>query len=342
MSKVLIVATSKKTRGGITAVINAYEKGPQWKKYHCHWIQTHRDGPIWIKLLYLVTSWIDYLIHLPFYDIVHVHFSLKNSAKRKLPFVKLAKLFKKRVIVHVHCGTQLEEIWNSDYNYLFTHADISIVLSDSLKKIIISKVKQKIDIRVCYNPCCAIIYKTQYYKTKTILFSGTLYEKKGYKDLLRAFHLISGDFPDWKIIFAGNGEINEGKRLSDELGIIEQVVFCGWIEGEEKDRAFKEASIFCLPSYAEGFPMAVLDAFSYGLPVITTPVGGIPDIAINGKNMLLFNPGDINDLAAQLSRLITNMILRDELSKESYHLAKTTFNINTINHQLKEIYQELS
>lgn len=49
--------------------------------------------------------------------------------------------------------------------------------------------------------------------------------------------------------------------------------------------------------YTVGFPMGVIDAWVYGLPVITTPVGGIPDIAIDGKNMLLFTPGDIDALA---------------------------------------------
>lgn len=77
-------------------------------------------------------------------------------------------------------------------------------------------------------------------------------------------------------------------------------MFLGWVSGEAKDNAFKEAMIFCLPSYAEGFPMSVLDAWSYGLPVITTPVGGIPDVAQDGVNMLLFNPGDIDMLAKQM------------------------------------------
>ena len=44
MAKVLVIATSRKTRGGITSVVKAHETGEQWKKYHCRWIETHRDG----------------------------------------------------------------------------------------------------------------------------------------------------------------------------------------------------------------------------------------------------------------------------------------------------------
>ena len=88
--------------------------------------------------------------------------------------------------------------------------------------------------------------------------------------------------------------------------------------------------------------MAVLDAWAYGLPVITTPVGGIPDIAEDGKNLLLFNSGDVNTLASQMEKFICNEELRKQLSDESIHLAKTIFNEQTINKQLTRIYQELS
>jgi glycosyltransferase involved in cell wall biosynthesis len=87
--------------------------------------------------------------------------------------------------------------------------------------------------------------------------------------------------------------------------------------------------------------MAVLDAWAYGLPVITTPVGGIPDIAKDGENLLLFEPGDVNKLSECIEALIDSDILREKLSKESLHLAQTTFNIETINNQISSIYSSL-
>lgn len=87
--------------------------------------------------------------------------------------------------------------------------------------------------------------------------------------------------------------------------------------------------------------MAVLDAWAYGLPVITTPVGGIPDIAIDGENMLLFNAGDIDKLAENMQRLIDDNELRNKIIKESVNLANTTFNIDTINNQIGSLYQEM-
>ena len=195
--------------------------------------------------------------------------------------------------------------------------------------------------RVVYNPCTADISTQKYVKKKQILYAGTVNARKGYRDMIKAFAKIASNFPDWQIVFAGNGEVEHGKKLARELGIESQTMFLGWVYGEAKDKAFKEATIFCLPSYAEGFPMSVLDAWSYGLPVITTPVGGIPDVAQDGVNMLLFNPGDIDMLAKQMKRMIEDNSLRNKISKQSTLLASTTFNIDTINKEIGEIYKEL-
>lgn len=110
---------------------------------------------------------------------------------------------------------------------------------------------------------------------------------------------------------------------------------------KEKDKVFKEATIFCLPSYAEGFPMAVLDAWSYGLPVITTPVGGISDIAIDGHNLLLFMPGNTHQLAKQMKEMIENIELRNSIANESIKLSRTVFDMMNINHEIEMIYINL-
>lgn len=341
-TRVLILATSRKTRGGITAVLKAHETGVQWKRFHCHWVQTHRDGNNVRKLLYLAFAWLDFLVRIPFYDIVHVHFSLGTTARRKVPFVKVAKALGKKVIIHLHCGSQINEIWNKDYTYLFSVADISLLLSENLLHMVEEHTGKGHDYRVCYNPCPQIRKEPILQKKKQILFSGTLYAGKGYQDLIRAFAKIAKKYPDWKVVFAGNGEVEKGKAISKELCIANQVEFLGWVSGEQKDRAFRESIIFCLPSYAEGFPMAVLDAWAYGLPVITTPVGGIPDVARDGENMLLFNPGDIDTLAKQMEKMIVDEKLRESIAEESTLLAHTTFNVKTINKQLGDIYEELT
>ena len=352
MPRVLVVATGRKTRGGITSVIKAHETGEQWKKYNCIWIQTHRDINAIIKLWYLGTAILEFLCLLPFCDIVHFHFSERTTAKRKCLLMPIAKLFRKKVISHFHAfslDSTIRSKCRDKYEYLFHNSDIVIVLSEYWRKALVEELGlDEKKVKILYNPCPLIepnnkneerrINKTEN-NNNEILYAGTVNHRKGYDDMIRAFAKVAPQHRDWKIVFAGNGEIEQGKALAMELGIADQTIFLGWVSGKEKDAAFRDATIFCLPSYAEGFPMGVLDAWAYGLPVITTPVGGIPDIAIEGKNMLLFNPGDIDALASQMERIISNDKLRQSIAVESTHLAHSTFNVQTINRQLGEIYE---
>lgn len=342
--RVLIVATSRKTRGGITSVLKAHETGAQWRGYRCQWIETHIDrGAVW-KLAYLLKGLFEFIVLLPLCKIVHIHTSEPPSAIRKCLFMALAKLAGKKVIVHFHAfssDTTINGKYKNVYRYLFMKADVVIVLSQIWKKYVSEAFDLDDKVRVVYNPCTAKVYPDIYKKRKQILYAGTVNARKGYKDMIRAFAKIARGFPDWQIVFAGNGEVEQGYALAARLGIAEQTVFLGWVSGEAKDKAFKETSVFCLPSYAEGFPMAVLDAWAYGLPVITTPVGGIPDVAQDGVNMLLFEPGDVEALASQMVRMMSDGALRDRISQKSKEFAKTIFDINTVNSEIGKIYNEL-
>lgn len=344
MNKVLIIATSHKTRGGITSVVNAHKKGKQWQEYHCKWIETHIDKGAGWKILYLIKGWLTFICLLPFCKLVHIHMSEPPSAIRKCLFMPFAKLLGKKVIVHFHAfspETTINSKYQKIYKYLFNEADCVIVLSQLWEKYVNDTFHLGDKVKVIYNPCTTEILKEEYVKKNQILFAGTVNARKGYADMIKAFAKIASEYPDWSIVFAGNGEIDNGKKLAKQYGIDNQTIFLGWVNGKAKDKVFKESKIFCLPSYAEGFPMAVLDAWAYGLPVITTPVGGIPDIAEDGKNMLLFNAGDTEKLAYNMKALIDNEDLRNHIIYESIKLSKTTFNIDTINKQIESLYQEL-
>lgn len=341
MTKVLVVATSRKTRGGITALLKLYEQSRMWQQCHCRWIGTHRDGGLLRKFCYMVKGLSLFLVLLPFYDIVHFHLGMHPSAIRKYPFFKIAKLFGKKTVVHLHLGTQVDEVWNTLYQTMFEQCDCGILLAESIKASVAKHIGNTDKLKVIYNPCPAITNTATYEKKNHILFAGTLYEGKGYLDLIRAFATIASRHPSWKIVLAGNGEEERARALTLELGITNQVELLGWVYGEAKHRSYSEAKALCLPSYAEGFPMAVLDAWAYGLPVITTPVGGIPDVAIDGENMLLFQPGDVNTLAEKLEQIITDEALRSKLMVSSKKMAAEKFSLDTVSSQIAEIYKSL-
>lgn len=350
--KVLIVATSRKTRGGITSVIKAHETGEQWKKYHCRWIETHRDGGSLRKLWYLITALIEYLFLLPFYDIVHVHTANGASAKRKSLFCRLAKAFGKKLIVHVHLGDEkylLDSKFNVDLKAEFVLADKILVLSPMWEKWmaqVFPEFKEKAV--VLYNPCPPFVTNTNDNRDKYILYAGTILRRKGYDVLIRGFGKIAKMHPDWKVKFAGNpyliegiNELEDGKHIAEELGITSQVEWLGWISGEKKEDVFRKASIYCLASESEGFPMGVLDAWAYGIPCVMTPVGGIPDIVIDGKEGLLFPVGDVDNLAEQLDKLMSSEGLRHDIVRETDKLVRDVFCAEVICKQLDKIYSSL-
>lgn len=339
--KVLVLSTSRYTHGGITAVLKLYEQSEMWQRYHCRWIGTHRDGNNVRKMLYYLRAVVQYVFLLPFFDIVHFHISLPRTVQRKYPLFKLAKILGKKTIIHLHCGSQIDNIWSQKYQTMFEQCDCGILLSESLKQKIEEHIGKSDKFQVVYNPCAIITDTANYEKQNCILFSGTLYEGKGYRDLIRAFAKIATKYPEWKIVLAGNGEVEQARNLANELEVPGQVELLGWVKGEAKHKAFCEAKALCLPSYAEGFPMAVLDAWAYGLPVITTPVGGIPDVAVDGENMLLFNPGDIEKLAHQLEKIIVSDEFREHLSKKSYEMSKGLFSLKAVTTIIARIYDKL-
>lgn len=346
MVKVLVVATSRKTRGGITSVILAHEEGRQWNDYHCCWIETHRDKSKLVKIIYFLRAFFLYVFLMPQYDIVHIHLSEPPSAIRKLPFMWWAKVWRKKTIAHFHSfspDTTVKSRWASIYAYLFGKADTVIALSPYWKREIISAFPQIEECKICviYNPCTCEQYTDIYEKKNTILYAGSVIARKGYVDLIMAFARIADSYKTWNLVLAGNGEIDKAKAIAEDLGIEERIDFTGWIKGRDKDRAFKEATVFCLPSYAEGFPMAVLDAWAYGLPVIATPVGGLPDIAVDENNVLFFPVGNIDALSRRLEQIITDQGLRTKLSAGGLKLSTTVFDKQTIASQLGDLYSTL-
>jgi len=146
-----------------------------------------------------------------------------------------------------------------------------------------------------------------------LLFLGHLLRDKGVYDLVRAFGLVAQRFPALKLVLGGVGNIDEVRQLAAQLEIQERVSCPGWLDPERKTAALAGSTLFILPSYAEGMPMALLEAMSWEMPVIRHTGGGIPQVIESGVNGLLVAPGDIDGLAAAIRRLLEDTALRERL-----------------------------
>jgi glycosyltransferase involved in cell wall biosynthesis len=342
--KVLVIGTSPDTQGGITTVINSYKESRLWKKWNCKWIGSNNNKSNFKKIYHFITGWVHFIFSLPFYDLVHIHFTFGISASRKRFFFYPSKLFGKKVIMHLHSPSFTEEEAHKKFNScrdLLTKADLVVVLSASWKNMMIKYVPQA-RVSVVYNatPKASHIKRIDS-REKRILYMGILNERKGYADLMQAFAKIAHQVPDWMLDFGGNGSLDEARQLAESLNISKNIVIHGWVSGEKKSQLFSNSKIFCLPSHAEGFPMSVLEAFSNGLSVIVTPVGGLKDDLKGQEDVIFITPGNVDEMATKLLTLITDEPLQKRLAQRSVELATTKFSFSTMIDKVDELYTNL-
>jgi glycosyltransferase involved in cell wall biosynthesis len=147
-----------------------------------------------------------------------------------------------------------------------------------------------------------------------ITFLGKLGPNKGTPLLLEALASLR-DRSDWTATIAGNGAIEESRALAARLGIADRVAFPGLLDAPSVATHLGQTDIFVLPSTSEGLPMAMLEAFAWGVAVITTPVGCVPEVVEHGRNGLLVPVGDVRELAETLRQLIQDPALRQTLGE---------------------------
>jgi glycosyltransferase involved in cell wall biosynthesis len=122
------------------------------------------------------------------------------------------------------------------------------------------------------------------------------------------------------------------KNKAKELGLENNLIFHGKKKiGFELNSFYKMADIYVIPSYHEGFPRTIWEALSQSTPVIATAVGGIPHYLTNKKNVILISPKSIPEIVDAVTLLKENSLLRQELIKNGYEIAKEV----TLEHQTK-------
>lgn len=338
----MMVATARRTRGGLASYLKALEQQPLWQRYGCEWIETQIDLSVQLKLLYLARSFFQFLWKVHRFDIVHMHTVPGHSVMVQMPVFLLSRLLRKKIILHLHVSDQLKGFTQSkSFHYVLNRADRVIVLSQQAKTLLRESYKVAVPVEVIHNASREHTRRTDVDKENIILVAGVLDRNKAYDVVIRAFARVSARFPDWKLVFAGFGEIEKACELAREQGVVAQVDFPGWVSGDDKEILFSKATIYCLVSYNEGFPVAVLEAWWYGLPVICTPAGGLADVLIHGENALVTEPGDDAQLALHMERLMTDQQLRVSLAANSHKLVREKLTQEKMNQQLEQVYNNL-
>ncbi len=171
-------------------------------------------------------------------------------------------------------------------------------------------------------------------------FSGRLVERKGVSVLLEAWGKLAKDHQDVLLVIVGGGPLE--KKLKDqsrELGIEENVKFFGFVNNIGDYLAATD--IFVFPSFQEGFPNSVLEAMACGIPVISTKIGGVVDVIRDGENGLLVEPGNVNQLADALKKLISDAEYASTLGKNALKTVRENYDINVIANKYVKLYGRL-
>jgi len=170
------------------------------------------------------------------------------------------------------------------------------------------------------------------------LFLGRLGQRKGSYDLLNAAALIAATRPDLRLMMGGDGELEGVRERAAELGIADKVDLLGWVRGEEKERLLGDAVLYALPSYNEGLPVSVLEAMAAGLPILGTPVGGIPEALTDGVEGFLVEPGDVPALADRLERLLGDPKLARRMGEAARRKVEAAFSADAVVPQVEAMY----
>jgi glycosyltransferase involved in cell wall biosynthesis len=275
---------------------------------------------------------------------------------KEAAFILLARLLKIKVIAHLHEGVFDQYYLNSSsyirrlIGWVLHRANVVIALSNGWRNFLLEEVSPDLNIEVVPNtvtPMFASVInepKTAS-KDKIVLFVGGLSDKKGVFDILKAVPTVVSCFRDTRFLFAGSPENaivwDEIKRVCVEGKLNESVEFLGVVTGQEKIDLFQTATVFVLPSYVDNFPYVLLEAMSTGLPVITTPVGAIPEFVEDGKNGFLIEPGDYGALADRIIELLRDSTLRHEMALANTTLIQKDYLPETASYRFNQIYSNL-
>ena len=163
---------------------------------------------------------------------------------------------------------------------------------------------------------------------------------KDISTLIRAFAKAHAQRPELRLLIAGDGaQMEELKRMADQLGVADTVCFAGWVT--DMDSFYHAIDVNTLTSLSETFPYSLTEGARAGLPTIASRVGGVPYLIDHAVNGLLFEAGDVDALAGHMVALAADSGLRERLGRRLYEKAKTEYSIEATIRRQMEIYQDI-
>jgi N-acetyl-alpha-D-glucosaminyl L-malate synthase BshA len=155
-------------------------------------------------------------------------------------------------------------------------------------------------------------------------------------DVIKIFHLVQQQIPS-KLMMVGDGPEKEAaERQCLELGILDKVIFFG--NSNEIDKILSYTDLFLLPSQTESFGLAALEAMAWGVPVISSNSGGLPEVNIEGFSGYLSSVGNTTEMAENAIKVLQDETVLNEFKKNALTIAKR-FDIENILPLYEDLYK---
>jgi len=349
--KVLMIGSNLKVPGGITRVIKNYIEAGIQEKVDFEYFATYYGKGNFLNLVYFIVKYIKLFVILSLpnsgnYDIAHIHMSYKGSFIRKKYIIKLLTMKKIPVVLHMH-GSQFKDYYrNSDVNQrriitkTLDKASVIIALGESWEEFYKSISKTKV-----ISVDNAVFPKNMKENTSNkeyITCMGVISKRKGTFDLVDVAAKLKGKIDEkYKFLLAGNGEIGEINKKIRDYGLDDMFIIPGWISKQSKiDEIYEKSIIYILPSYNEGMPMSILEAMSFGLPIISTNVGSISSV-VKPDNGYIVEPGDIDKMANLIVEVINDENKRNIMKESNLNKIHEHYNVNKSLEIIIEIYSKV-
>lgn len=312
-----------------------------------HFLTTRGKGSILLSPLYLMAAALR-LVGLKATrraDVLHINIGKRGSALRKLVLCSLARRLALPYVLHLH-GSEFRLYWESVGPSL--SAQLEAAFGDAARTVVLGKVWAHYIAERAPGARIEIVPNATFAphpppgdRPRTapahILFLGEIGPRKGVPELVKALAALPRDGA-WRATLAGNGAVDETRAEVARLGLDGKVTVRGWAGPQDVERLLRDSDVLVLPSHHENLPMSVIEGMAYGLAVVTTPVGAVPDIIVSGETGLLCPPGDAQALAEGLRAVVSDPALRKRLGRAAQAFHREHLDAPAFVHRLKSVW----
>ena len=186
-------------------------------------------------------------------------------------------------------------------------------------------------------------YMLNYSDDRYIYFTGRWVKQKGLQYLIKAYSMLSSELQDeFGLVIGGFGPEKENlEALVSKLGIKNRVIFLPWIPNSDFIKKIASCSVYAMPSFYEGLPVALLEAMALGKPVIASNIPGIHEVITHGRDGFLFKAGNVSQLKEYLELLLEDEELRKRIGKNARKTVEEKYTFEKVADSYLKLYEEV-